>query len=250
MKLYLFAALLILGGIGCLARPERAAAGVFALLIGLAIIAYKVIEHVKRQKSLEEIDETMRQIEVRNRQTAIAREEWEREEMTQRQKADAWKSVQDKWQVIMLEHDRLLNEIGVAYTIANNLKLPDSPQMQHVVELCKKDIALASMYRQAQEEMQQVRIKNGWAEAEQTQRIPAFPTFKRLAIIYEKQKDYDNAIAVCRNAIELGYMDDGTDGQMPGRIARLMRKSGNDKKKIPAAVEVETTYSREASDRS
>lgn len=248
MKLYLFAVLLIVGGIGCLANPESIAAGVSTLLIGLAIIAYKVIEHAKKQKSIAEIDETMRQIELRNRQTALEREKREKEEMVQRQKADAWKYVQNKWQVIMEEHDRLLNEIGIAYTIANNLNLPNSPQMQHVVELCKKDIALASMYRQAQDEMQQVRVKNGWAEAEQVQCIPTFPTFKRLAIIYEKQKDYDNAIAVCRNAIELGYMDDGTDGQMAGRIARLMRKAGNSKKKIPAAVEVETTYSRNASD--
>lgn len=249
MKLYLFAALLIIGGISYSAKDGSIVEGAVVSLIGLAIIAYKVIERANKKKCAEEIEETMRQIAVRNRQTAIAREEWEKEEMVQRQKADAWKHVQNKWQVIMLEHDRLLREIGVAYTIANNLKLPDSPQMQHVVELCKKDIALASMYRQAQEEMQQVRIKNGWVDSEQIQCIPAFPTFKRLAIIYEKQKDYDNAIAVCRNAIELGYMDDGTDGQMPGRIARLMRKAGNDKKKIPAAVEVETTYSRDMSDR-
>ena len=36
----------------------------------------------------------------------------------------------------------------------------------------------------------------------------------------------DKAIEVCETAIRLGYIDDGTEGQMPGRIARLIRKKG------------------------
>lgn len=155
------------------------------------------------------------------------------------QKERSMHAVHGKWQVIIDEHAKLLNEIGVAYTIANNLNLPDSPQMQHVIELCKKDIALAEMFIKSQLEIQNVRVANGWSEQKEAADVlPSFPTFKRLAIIYEKQKNYDEAIAVCQHAIELGFVDDGTDGQMPGRIARLMKKQGKSRKKIEPAEEV------------
>lgn len=51
-----------------------------------------------------------------------------------------------------------------------------------------------------------------------------YSTFKRLAIIYEKQKRYREAIKVCENAIALDATNDGTDGGMQSRLARLKKK--------------------------
>lgn len=236
MKIIIFAIILIICGIPTIADPDNAAIGILCTIVGIVMIVFKLLfrsEYNRQQEANEDY------IRSREKQAELARIEWEKQEQERLQKSEAWDSVHKKWQVIMDEHNRLMNEIGVAYTIANNLNLPDSPQMQHVIELCKKDIALAEMYQKSQDEIQQVRIANGWADAnEPTKSITTFPTFKRLAIIYEKQKEYDSAIAVCQRAIELGYVDDGTDGQMPGRIARLINKKGKSSKKIKPAEEI------------
>lgn len=155
------------------------------------------------------------------------------------QKESFMYAVRNKWKVVIDEHAKLLNEIGVAYTVANNLNLPDSPQMQHVIELCKKDIALAETFIESQLEIRKARATNGQSEQKAAADVPPnFPTFKRLAIIYEKQKNYDAAIAVCQRAIELGFVDDGTDGQMPGRIARLAKKQGKFRKQVEPSKEI------------
>ena len=56
--------------------------------------------------------------------------------------------------------------------------------------------------------------------------VPRIPSFKRLAIIYEKQDQYADAIAVCDRALESGTTD-GTNGGFEGRNNRL-RKQLND----------------------
>ena len=50
------------------------------------------------------------------------------------------------------------------------------------------------------------------------------PAFKRLAIIYEQKKQYDDAIKICERSIELGFIDDGTDGGFNGRKQKLESK--------------------------
>ena len=52
---------------------------------------------------------------------------------------------------------------------------------------------------------------------------PSIPAFKRLAIIYENQGNYDKAINVCQKAIDLG-LKDGTKSGFEGRIERLKKK--------------------------
>lgn len=244
MKMYVLAVCLVLGGLMCLFKPENTESlmsGIFALIIGIVIIVFK---SVKKRQEAEAAEQREAELREQQRQAMIARQRYEEAERERLAKTRAWDAVHAKWRVIVEQHNQLMNEIDVAYTIANNLNMPDSPQMQHVIELCKKDIALAEMFQKSQDEIQQVRIANGWADAnEPTKGITTFPTFKRLAIIYEKQKDYENAIAVCQRAIELGYPDDGTDGQMPGRIARLMRKAGNKKKKLSTFETIDSTFS-------
>ena len=59
-----------------------------------------------------------------------------------------------------------------------------------------------------------------------TQATREVPAYTRLAMLYEKQERYDEAIAVCADAIRRGIVYDGSKGQMYGRLARLIRKSG------------------------
>ena len=57
---------------------------------------------------------------------------------------------------------------------------------------------------------------------------PHVPAYVRLAMLYEKQEKYQEAIDVCVEAIKLGAVNDGNKGKMYGRLARLIRKSGID----------------------
>lgn len=57
--------------------------------------------------------------------------------------------------------------------------------------------------------------------------IPRFPTFKTLVIIYEQEKDYESAIAVCKRAIAEGQERDGTKSGMTGRLERLLKKANS-----------------------
>ena len=55
---------------------------------------------------------------------------------------------------------------------------------------------------------------------------PHVPAFVRLAMLYEKQERYEEAINICGAAIKCGAVNDGSKGKMYGRLARLIKKSG------------------------
>lgn len=55
------------------------------------------------------------------------------------------------------------------------------------------------------------------------------PAYKRLAMLYEKQKKYDKATYVCLDAIQHGVPNeygDNDGGKMYARLARMAKKSG------------------------
>ena len=52
--------------------------------------------------------------------------------------------------------------------------------------------------------------------------MPRIPSFKRLAIIYEKQERYEEALDVCDQALEIGTTD-GTKGGFEGRKERIRK---------------------------
>ncbi len=131
---------------------------------------------------------------------------------------DAISSLQAEYTATFQQHDKLTEQIGTMYAIANQLKTPDSPEMDRVIALCKEDIALAPKYLEFWQRYDQLTEKDG-------SQIPKYyPTFSRLAIIYEKRKDYQAALDVCAQAVSLGFTSDRTDGGMIGRAARLTRK--------------------------
>lgn len=124
----------------------------------------------------------------------------------------------DKYRKVLNTHFKLLERIKMNYTVVMNLGDEFSPQMDKVIQDCKTDISLANEiydYYSKRAKLDSVSLEDA---------IPTFDSFKRLAIIYEKRKEYQKAIDVCQKAIDIGFYKDGTDGQIPGRIARLYKK--------------------------
>jgi tetratricopeptide (TPR) repeat protein len=77
--------------------------------------------------------------------------------------------------------------------------------IEKCIQYCKKDIEIADEF------------------VAEFGEVPRIPSFKRLAIIYERQERYADAIAVCDQALEIGTTD-GTKGGFEGRKDRLRKK--------------------------
>ena len=77
--------------------------------------------------------------------------------------------------------------------------------IEKCIQYCKKDIEIADEF------------------VAEFGEVPRIPSFKRLAIIYERQERYEDAIAVCDRALEIGTTD-GTKGGFEGRKDRLRKK--------------------------
>lgn len=241
MKMYIFAVVLVLGGLMCLFQPnnsESFMSGVFAMIVGIVIITFKSIQ---KRKGEEAAQHRRQQQQAGDTNTTHATYTFSMSPDSFDEtyaKYEQFNAVQKRYEAVVKRHFELVEQIGVAYTIANNLSAPDSPEMDKVIDLCNEDIRLAASFKAYWEDLH----KTGYYE-EAYAKLPVYPSYKRLAIIYDKRKDYDRAISICQQAIELGYVDDGTDGQMPGRIARLMRKAGTQKKKLSSAETIAGSFS-------
>lgn len=77
--------------------------------------------------------------------------------------------------------------------------------IEKCIQYCKKDIEIADEF------------------VAEFGEVPRIPSFKRLAIIYERQERYADAIAVCDQTLEIGTTD-GTKGGFEGRKDRLRNK--------------------------
>ena len=103
------------------------------------------------------------------------------------------------------KHFALLEEIS---------KAKDQETIQ---ALCEIDISIAGSF------------KEEWSEQFPNDlRLPRYPSFQKLAIIYEKSGNYAAAIAICKKAIALGFDLDGTKSGMQGRLKRLEKKLTNE----------------------
>jgi hypothetical protein len=122
--------------------------------------------------------------------------------------------IEKKYKACNDNHFKNLTKIDSKYSALNSSKIYYGKNMDILIALCEKDIALASEFRQYN--LKQYPTKN----------LPSYGTFKRLAIIYEKRKEYEKAAQVCARAIKMGFYNDGTDGQIFGRLARLLRLAG------------------------
>ena len=78
-----------------------------------------------------------------------------------------------------------------------------------LIKLCEDDIKIAPEFIDLHKKYNQV--------------IPSYPAFKKLAMLYEKRKEFDCAATVCVQAIKFGFIDDGTKGTMYGRLSRMLK---------------------------
>jgi len=111
-------------------------------------------------------------------------------------------------------HFELIHIIDEEYKRLNadNL-LSDKSACARIISLCKEDIALAP------------ELKGYFLETTPSLlRLPTYPSFKRLSIIYENLGEIPKAINVLEQAIELGFDSDNTKSGMRGRIERLTKK--------------------------
>lgn len=80
--------------------------------------------------------------------------------------------------------------------------------IEKCIEYCEKDIEIAEAF------------------VEEFGDVPRIPSFKRLASIFEQQDRYEEALAVCDEALAIGTTD-GTKGGFEGRKERIRNKMGS-----------------------
>lgn len=124
-------------------------------------------------------------------------------------------AIDRKYRSIADTHYKLENNIRTAYSVARQLHGYNSPEMNRVIEMCKKDIAIAPTFLEY--------LKEYNTDLDESRYPILFDAFKRLAIIYEKQKEYLKAADVCKQAINTGILNDGTEGGYPGRYAKMIK---------------------------
>ena len=85
----------------------------------------------------------------------------------------------------------------------------DSDFLEKAKEFCIKDIALFPKYEKE--------LNEGTAS------MSSCPSFKQLAIIYEKEGNFEEGIKICKLAIKY-KLSDGTKGNFEGRLLKLQNK--------------------------
>lgn len=124
-----------------------------------------------------------------------------------------------------------------------SLRNESTSAIDSCIKYCKKDIELFPQFKKSSikegierlRELQKLssglndkkRIREYEDEIKHFQWVcPRIPSFQRLAIIYDKQSRFGEAIEVCELAIKYD-LDDGTKGSFEGRIERLYKKMNN-----------------------
>lgn len=106
------------------------------------------------------------------------------------------------------------------------LRHQDKNAIEKCIQYCKEDIEIAPKVLKL---MSKDRTFMHYNEEGKLEFIPPrFPSFQRLAIIYENQEKYEEAIELCKLAIKLNLRD-GTKTGFEGRIKRLERKLNTSK---------------------
>jgi len=108
-----------------------------------------------------------------------------------------------------------LEEIESIWSVMYNLKITAGEKAELFERKCEENIV--DLYS-----MLEAKRKYGYDDSVP----PHVPAYVRLAMLYEKQSRYQEAIDICVEAIKAGAVDDGNKSKMYGRLARLIRKSG------------------------
>lgn len=106
-----------------------------------------------------------------------------------------------------------MEKIEEDWSILYNLKCYTGPKADKFINECKQNIDDFFSWQ---------RIAQKYNETSP----PSVPAFKRLAMIYEKQERYEDAISICKDALLACAHRDGSKGGMKGRLARMLKKAG------------------------
>ena len=106
-----------------------------------------------------------------------------------------------------------MNNVENQWSVLYNLKSFEGELAAKYIRLCRSNI-------KAFNEMDQV-----GKQFRDYESPVVVPSYKRLAMIYEKQKKYAEAYKVCIDAIKNGISQDGTKAGMKGRAARMLKKA-------------------------
>lgn len=132
-------------------------------------------------------------------------------------KEDEYEQYQRKIKVVADKYFPQMHEIERDWSMMYKSKTYVGCKADHLKSKCEENI---SLYK----EMAKIEREYGHEPP------PNAPAFKRLAMLYEKQGEYDKSIAVCVDALKSGACGDGT----PRRLERLIKKE----KREPAPVEM------------
>ncbi len=112
-----------------------------------------------------------------------------------------------------LRHMELAKKIEDDYRLAKDYADDDFCHMESILALCREDFSLVQQTRE-------YHALQGWAD-------PQFDSFRRAIIILSRRKDFDEAIAICQQAVALEIPDKGAGG-MAGRMERLRAQQAAD----------------------
>lgn len=105
----------------------------------------------------------------------------------------------------------LCDKIKERYTVISNVCSFSDPSVDMLIADCLEAFEL------------NVKIQEKAKQYKQAVSVHSFE-LKTLAMIYEKQQEYEQAAMFCIMAIENGFTSDGTTGGMRGRLARMIKK--------------------------
>ena len=119
-------------------------------------------------------------------------------------------AILDQFEDAYQKHIKLDAKIRDDYQAIKQDEAGASSLLDAVLELCRQDFPLVAPVRAYCH-------AKGWPD-------PAFPSFYRAIVILSKRGDYNAAISVCRQAIDLDIPDKTTEGGMAARLEKLIAR--------------------------
>lgn len=137
-------------------------------------------------------------------------------------------AVREKWRSVTNQHWELSRSIRESYSSILSKKKESyfTPKMESIIGLCQQDISLAEQFKKYEEELYLAECVDGVYKSQPPPCLKEYPSFYRLAAIYDRRREYESAIAVCDYAIELGYIDEESGKTMYDRRDRMYKKLG------------------------
>lgn len=137
-------------------------------------------------------------------------------------------AVREKWSTLTNRHWVLLRQIDKSYSaiLNKNKESYFTPEMEVVIDLCQQDICLADQFKSYLDEMSTAEIADHVPRSQISSKTRRYHSFQRLAIIYERRRDFESAIEVCNEAISLGFVDEDGGKTVYDRLARLCKRAG------------------------